>query len=190
MKKIVLTGAPSSGKSSALKHLMRLGWPKVAFVPETARVLLGAGYPTPAHGSLEQIHAFQKDILSLQASIEAAWDARAAQLRHLVLDRGRPDGAGFWPAGEEDYFRSFSMNAAHELSRYDHVLFLALPPEGDFGAQDAERFHDYAQSLEVEQRLNALWARHPGFELVPAQPSLEAKIALVEERVRVLMGQL
>lgn len=186
---IVLSGAPSAGKSTALRHLQALGWPGVGFVPESARVLLAAGYPVPSHDDPAQGHAFQREILSLQAGLEAAWNARADRVGHLILDRGRPDGAGFWPAGEADYFRSFGLDAAAELARYDHVLFLELPSEDHFGTIDAERFHDYAQSVEAGRRLEALWAKHPGFERIPAQPLLADKIALVERRVRQLIGR-
>ena len=187
--KIVLSGAPSSGKSSSMEALMKLHGERVALVPESAVVLLAGGFPAPSHNDIEQIRAFQRAIIAVQENLEIVIERRHPQATHFVLDRAKLDGAGFWPPGAEDYYRQFGVDPIKELAKYDHVLFLELPTAESFGGVSEKRFHDYNQSLESERRLRQVWSAHPRFQTVPAQATLEAKVAMVVGLVQKLMAK-
>ncbi|MBO9666975.1 MAG: ATP-binding protein [Bdellovibrio sp.] len=176
--KIVLTGAPSSGKSSALTEIAKLG-SKIALVPESAVVLLKGGFPAPAHDDLEQIKAFQSAILTVQESLESICSRKNPDATHMVLDRAKLDGSAFWPPGIEDYLKNFPVKLNEELAKYDYVLFLELPKQEHFGGVHQARFHNFAQSLESERRLEEVWGQHPNFIRIPAEEDFDKKIQAV-----------
>ena len=178
-KKIVLTGAPSSGKTSVLQELQKKELPHVVLVPESAVVLLSGGFPAPAHGDLGQIRVFQESILSLQKNIEVIFEAKYPDATHFVLDRASLDGAAFWPPGPDDFWKTFSLDYQRELLNYAAVVFLEMPPEEFFGGVHKARFHNYQQSYESGLVLEKIWSQHPRFIKVPAQRDFQKKLDLV-----------
>ncbi|WP_413578759.1 AAA family ATPase [Bdellovibrio sp. HCB290] len=175
VKKIVLTGAPSSGKSSALAAIEALNFPSVVLVPESAVVLLKGGFPAPAHDDLEQIRAFQNSILTVQENLEGISLRRQPKATHMILDRAKMDGAAFWPPGVEDYLKNFPVKIEDELAKYDHVIFLDMPPQEFFGGVNQSRFHNFEQSLESQQRLLQVWGKHQSFKRIEAQKDFSKK---------------
>lgn len=185
--KIVLTGAPSSGKSSVLAELQKLSLPNLVLVPESAVVLLAGGFPAPSHDDLEQIAAFQKTIIHVQDNLEVVCSRKHPLATHMVLDRAKLDGAGFWPPGPEDYLKRFQVNKDEELAKYDVVLFLELPTKELFGGTNLARFHNFEQSLESERRLEQVWSAHPGFQKVSAKKDFAEKVSDIVSIIRGLM---
>ncbi|WP_413586036.1 AAA family ATPase [Bdellovibrio sp. HCB274] len=175
VKKIVLTGAPSSGKSSALVAIEQLNLPHVALVPESAVVLLKGGFPAPAHDDLEQIRAFQKSILVVQENLEDICMRRTPNATHMILDRAKLDGAAFWPPGVVDYLSNFPVQVDEELAKYDHVIFLDMPPQEFFGGVNQARFHNFEQSMESQQRLLQVWGKHKSFTRIAAEKDFGKK---------------
>ncbi len=184
MTKIVLTGAPSSGKSSALEAIAVLNLEYVSLVPESAVVLLKGGFPAPAHEDLEQIRAFQKSILTVQENLEDICARKNPGATHMILDRAKLDGAAFWPPGIEDYLGNFPVRIDEELSKYDHVLFLELPKKEHFGGVHQSRFHNYEQSLESERRLEKVWGAHPSFIRIEAHQDFNKKIQAIMDTLK------
>jgi hypothetical protein len=174
--KIVLTGAPSSGKSSTLAELARQKRPDITTVPESAIVLLAGGYPAPAHEDLEQIRAFQQLILHVQASLEFTFARKNPNSKHFIFDRAELDGGGFWPKGPDDYFKMFNLDPAKLLNKYDAVIFMELPDPTAFGGTGKERFHDYEQSRASGKVLEKIWSGHSRFIRVPAAKKFEDKV--------------
>lgn len=185
-KKIVMTGAPSSGKSTALEEIRKVFGDQVVLVPESAVVLLAGGFPAPAHGDLEQIRCFQKAILAVQENLEDIFERKNTTGSPSVLDRAKLDGAGFWPPGPQDYLKNFGLDLAQELARYDHVLFLELPEEKYFGGVLQTRFHNYEQSKASEKKLAEVWSQHPSFLRIPAQADFNKKIEHIIQTIKAL----
>lgn len=179
MKKqqIIITGAPSSGKSSTLIQLARVLSDEVIIIPESAVVLLAGGFPSPSHEDIEQIRAFQKAIIQVQIGLELIFSKQNPDANWMVLDRGIIDGAGFWPEGPDAFFEEFNLNQDKALARYDFVLFFELPKKEAFGGINHVRFHNYEQSLESEKNLKKVWGKHPHFIEIRATEIFEDKIA-------------
>src|SRR3989338_6530738 len=106
LKKIVFTGAPSSGKSTAIEALSGFS-KKLVIVPETASLLLAGGYPPPDVGNLNQVRTFQKIILDLEKNLEEMFAYKNPKATHMILDRAILDGVGYWPKGPEAFLREF-----------------------------------------------------------------------------------
>jgi predicted ATPase len=175
-QRIVLTGAPSTGKSTTLARLPDSLEGNAVIVPESAVVLLAGGFPAPEHNDIEQIRAFQNAIIPVQNGIEMIFDKQNPQANLTIYDRGLIDGAGFWPLGPDDYLKGFAVDVTKEFAKYNYVLFFELPNEKFYGGINRLRFHDYAQSLECEKVLKQIWSKHPHFILISATDEFEDKI--------------
>lgn len=184
VKKIVLTGAPSSGKSSALAAIEALNLPHLTLVPESAVVLLKGGFPAPAHDDLEQIRFFQKSILTVQENLEDICARKTPQATHMILDRAKLDGAAFWPPGIEDYLKNFPVHLDEEYEKYDHVLFLEMPKQEFFGGVHQARFHNFEQSMESQRRLEKVWGAHSSFKRIAAHEDFNKKIQAILEALK------
>lgn len=187
LKRIVLTGAPSTGKSSVMKELKREFGDKVLLVPESAVVLLSGGYPPPQHADIEQIRCFQQAILHVQAGLEFSLPRQNPGAEFMVFDRGSLDGAGFWPNGPADFLNYFQVDLQNEYAKFTDVLFLQLPTPEMFGGINDLRFHNFEQSLLSEKQLEEVWQGHTRFKKVPAQPSLEEKIKSVVSHIKQIL---
>jgi predicted ATPase len=186
VKKIVLTGAPSSGKSSALNAIDALELPHLTLVPESAVVLLKGGFPAPAHDDLEQIRCFQKSILTVQENLEDICARKTPQATYMILDRAKLDGAAFWPPGIEDYLKNFPVRIDEELAKYDHVLFLEMPNKEFFGGVHQSRFHNFEQSMESQRRLEKVWGGHKSFHRIAAHEDFNKKIEEILQKLKEL----
>jgi hypothetical protein len=186
MTKIVLTGAPSSGKSSALDAIAGLKLEHIVLVPESAVVLLKGGFPAPSHDDLEQIRNFQNSILTVQENLEDICSRKNPRASHMILDRAKLDGAAFWPPGIEDYLQNFPVRIDQELTKYDQILFLELPKKEHFGGVHQARFHNFEQSLESERRLEKVWGGHPNFIRIAAHQDFDKKIQSIIDTLKKL----
>lgn len=116
----VITGAPSSGKTSVIQFLANHGY---VTAPEVARELIALGL---LHGhTLQEIRAdalsLQRDILKMTLARELTLDP--AQL--LFMDRGLPDSITYFRLGG---FESLEAKAAAQIFRYRAVfIFNRLP---------------------------------------------------------------
>jgi predicted ABC-type ATPase len=177
-QQIVITGAPSSGKSTTMIRLSSVLGDQAVMVPESAVILLSGGFPAPEHDDLEQIRAFQKAIIQTQSSIEIVFTLQNPNASLMIFDRGGLDGAGFWPLGPNDFLTEFKIDVAKEYAQYDYVLFFELPDRKAFGGINPLRFHDYEQSLESEKKLKTLWENHPHYIEIKATENFEDKIQM------------
>ena len=180
--KIVLTGAPGSGKSTIARELGRRHPGKFVVVPEAAtQVYLALGRKWNEL-TLEERRDAQRRMYVLQLSQEADTAARHPALA-MLLDRGTIDGAAYWPDGQAAFYRDFGTTESAEFARYDHIIVLETAAaigiyDGD--ASNEIRFEGAAEAIENSRMLAALWAGHADVTLVKAEHDLEQKIAAVE----------
>lgn len=183
LRKIVFSGAPSSGKSSVLAELQKKKRHDIILVPESAVLLLSGGYPAPDLSSLEQMKAFQGIIIQVQRSLENIFELKFPNACHMILDRAVLDGPAYWAPGIEDYYKTFGINLQEELSNYDAVVFFETPDSKFFGGTHEGRFHNYEQSAEIGTKQELIWSQHPRFYRVPAKESFSEKVKFAVELV-------
>lgn len=184
--RIVLTGGPGGGKTTAADLFRREIGERVVVVPEAATLLFAGGFPR-AKDELAQ-RAAQRAIFHVQRNLE---DVQAATYpgRVLLCDRGTVDGAAYWPDGDGDFFASVGTTIEAELSRYDAVLFFETAAAGGMSIEGGNptRNESLDEAVALDGRLRALWSRHPRFALVPHSSSFLRKmtsgVALLESIV-------
>ncbi len=174
--RIVLTGGPGGGKTTAAQLFRREIGERVVVVPETATMLFTGGFPR-----VEAPHAraaTQRAIFHAQRAIEDVQRARYPG-RVLLCDRGTIDGAAYWPREEPaDFFTTAGTTLEQELARYDAVLFFETAAAGDIEIEGGNptRTEDNAEARRLDARLRELWSQHSDFRFIPHSPSFFAKL--------------
>jgi predicted ATPase len=135
----VITGGPSSGKTTLLAELAKLGYPAV---PEMARLVIDDGFA--AGLSLEQIRAdekgFQETVFASKLALEAAFDPT----QEAFFDRGMQDSLAYYSS--YGWQPDKTMQAGMSKARYKTV-FLLEPL--DFFHNDGARTEDHDFTLRL-----------------------------------------
>ncbi|MBW2224851.1 MAG: ATP-binding protein [Deltaproteobacteria bacterium] len=174
--RIVLTGGPGCGKTTAADLFRREVGEKVVIVPETATMLFMGGFPRV--DSAPARTATQRAIFHAQAALE---DVQGALYpgRVLLCDRGTIDGAAFWPNdAPQGFFESLDTSLEQELERYDAVIFFESAAVGNISIEGGNpaRTESNEEARELDMRLRELWSKHPSFHFVPHSASFFAKL--------------
>jgi predicted ATPase len=175
--RIVLTGGPGGGKTTAADLFRREIGERVVVVPEAATMLFSGGFPRETNA--EAARAAQRAIYYVQRNLE---DVQRALFPHRILlcDRGTIDGAAYWPKDDGDFFEHVGSSLEEELLRYDAVIFFETAARGGLQIEGGNpiRNEDLQEAVELDHRLRKLWHHHPHFTLVPHMESFFKKITL------------
>jgi thymidylate kinase len=197
--RIVLTGGPCAGKSSALArvhaHLEAHGL-SVYRVPEASTLLLSGGIRVK-DAPLAHMVSFQVGIVRVQLALESAFDtfARAAGRPAVLLcDRGVIDGAAYLPrASWEDLLRGEGLDEVElRERRYTavvHLVTAAYGAEGAYGTlSNAVRYEDVEGARAVDLRLREAWRGHPRLCVIDNATDFEVKLRRVVAAVSHIVG--
>lgn len=173
--RIVLTGGPGGGKTTAADLFRREIGERVVVVPEAATLLFSGGFPRSS-----EVHArrsAQCAIYHVQRHLEDVQSALFPE-RILLCDRGTIDGAAYWPDEGPGFFEMLGSSEQAELERYDAVIFFESAAVGGISIEGGNptRIESAKQALELDRQLHHLWSKHPRFVLVPHNPSFIKKI--------------
>jgi len=175
--RIVLTGGPGGGKTTAADLFRREIGDQAIIVPESATILFAGGFPRVRESAAQR--STQRAIFEVQHSLE---DVQAALFpdRVQLCDRGTVDGGAYWPDGSDGFFGAMGSTHADELARYDVVLFFETAAVGGIGFEGGNRYRTESndEAIELDRHLRALWSVHPRFHLVPHQGSFLRKITV------------
>ena len=143
VSRIVLTGGPCAGKTSALSRIEQyfdeLGY-KVIIVPESATILINSGIRCFGSKALE-LFDFQNYILNMQLEHERFFEECAKSFKEdnkciIIYDRGTIDGNAFI---DNDSFNKLlqynNLSKIDLLDHYDLVIHLVSAAKG------AEKFY-------------------------------------------------
>lgn len=174
--KVVVTGGPGGGKTTAIDLFRRELVDQLTVVPEAATVLFSSGIqrvtPRP-----EVTMAIQKTIFGLQKNIEEIISCQNPN-KLLVCDRGTLDGLAYWPESEKSFFEQMGTTLQNELARYDAVIFFqtAAASGHDITSNNPYRNEDSQRAIELDEKLQKIWSQHHNFSLVKCNESFIKKI--------------
>ncbi len=174
--RIVLTGGPGGGKTTAADLFRREIGEKVVIVPEAGTMVFGGGFPRAK--SRLAVMAAQRAIFHVQRNLEQAQSALFPG-RILLCDRGTVDGGAYWPGDPSQFFKSLDTSLDHELARYDAVIFFESAAVGGMSIEGGNpvRNESIREAVALDKKLKELWSRHPKFVLIPHNPSFFKKIS-------------
>lgn len=190
--RIVLTGGPGGGKTTAADLFRREIGEEVVIVPEAATMMFTGGFPR--FENIDALQAAQRAIYHVQRNLEDIHSAQYPQ-RILLCDRGSVDGAAYWPGEEHTFFENLGSSIDQELSRYDGVIFFESAAVGglDIEGGNPARCETIEEAALIDRKLYNLWSRHPNFVTVHHNKSFFQKIsiglAMLEEMVTNLQRQ-
>lgn len=168
--KIVVTGGPCGGKTSALAYIKKtaevLGF-RVLTIGETATELIGGGVAPWTCATCATYQSFQIDLQMHKEEIFlAAAQGMDTEKLLLVCDRGLLDNRAYMT--EEEFFACLAARGdtlGEYLARYDAVFHLVTAAEGAekfySTKNNAARTETPAEARRVDERLLLAWREHP-----------------------------
>lgn len=187
-KKIVLTGGPGGGKTTALDLFRRELLDKVVIVPEAATLLFKHGIPRPQ--DFEGAMRTQLSIFYMQKNLEKIYRAQFPDST-LICDRGCVDSLAYWPEEQEKFLEKIAMTRAELFNRYDAVIFFesAACSGRDIHSNNPYRSEDEMEAIELNNKLRNIWEEHPHYFHVGSEKSFIDKITLGAKKIREVLNQ-
>lgn len=198
IKKIVLTGGPCAGKTTALvriiEHFSSLGF-KVFTIPEVPTLFTQAGmnYLTKNAGFF---YEGEKATLEVQLLLEDKFTRMARECQKpsiIVCDRGALDISAYMtPEMWEQITRSVGTTTPELRDRYDAVLHLVSAADG------AEQFYTTANNASrnesnddeglriarlLDKKVIHAWTGHPHLRVINNHEDFEAKMHRVLKEI-------
>lgn len=201
LHRIVLTGGPCAGKTTALvharEHLEKLGI-KTFVVPEVATMLINGGVDFSFDP--DEYTDIQKSMLRLQLTTEDAFLKRARQLQRggfhcaVIYDRGAMDFAAYnkpeeWLAMLDEM--NFSVIGLRDRA-YDgiiHMMTAALGAEEFYTTENnTARRESPEQAAALDRRVMEAWTGHPHLSIIGNEGGFEAKLKMVVAALSRIVG--
>ena len=202
--KIVLTGGPCAGKTTALvrviEHFSSLGF-KVFTIPEVPTLFTQAGmnYLTQNMGFF---YEGEKATLEIQLALEDKFMRMAQECTEqpciIVCDRGAMDSSAYMaPEMWEQITRAVGTSTAELRQRYDAVLHLVSAADG------AEQYYTTANNPRRNEQMNEeglriarsldkkvikAWTGHPHLRVINNHDNFDNKMNRVLKEISAVLG--
>lgn len=196
--KIVLTGGPCAGKTSALakieEHFTDLGY-KVLIVSESATELIKGGTTPSRDLSMEQ---FQEIILQYQMMKEQTYDKIAYNLNTdkciIIYDRGLMDNSAYISdIAFTTILENLNLSKLDLLDRYDLVIHLVTAASGakEFYtlSNNTSRSETIEEAIMLDQKNMNAWKGHRNFCIIDNSTTFSSKLNKVIEQIENLIGK-
>lgn len=198
VKKIVLTGGPCAGKTTALvkimEHFSSRGF-KVFTIPEVPTIFLQAGmdYLTT---NQRWFYEGEKDTLKTQLALEDYFSAMAQTIGDPVLivcDRGALDISTYLPSEMWERITSLcGVTTAQLRARYDAVLHLVSAADGAEKYYNTTTNEKRTEGLEkarmLDRKVIQAWAGHPHHRVINNHDNFDTKINRVIKEISSVLG--
>jgi thymidylate kinase len=173
--KIVITGGPGGGKTTAIDLFRREFLDRVSVVPESATTIFSSGIKRSQQK--DEVKATQLAIFSLQKSMENLVTIQNPT-HSLICDRGTLDGLAYWPNSEESFFKMINSTFEKELNSYSAVIFFetAAHEGSDITSNNPYRTEDNLKAIELDKKLCKIWGKHAHFYHIKSNHSFVDKI--------------
>lgn len=186
--RIVLTGAPCSGKSTAMRRLKEDLGSIVHSVPEVASIVIAQVGISPPFDDPFMLRRFQQTIYKVQTTFQEVSEmtARREGKHALLLDRGTVDNAAYLKGGLDEFEAISRTNRAYEFSQYDLVVCLDVPPEGiyqEMASNNPARSEPYEEAVALGERFVLIWSEHPNMTRIRSSGSWDEKYAAIRHTI-------
>ncbi len=195
MKKIVVTGGPCAGKTTAIefikKELSQKGY-LVLCIPETASELILGGVTPWGMNSLD----YQLCQMKLQLYKEAIFEEAALKMGNtdktvIICDRGMMDNKAYMT--DEDFLKAFEIlgiTIPDMMARYDSIIHMetAAKDSGDSYtlSNNHARTESKEQAISLDDTLIDIWKNHPSFKIIKTTKDFGEKTKALAELITTL----
>ena len=198
ISRIVITGGPCAGKTTALSWIQNAFSEKgyqVVFVPETATELISGG---AAPWLCTEGKHFQTGLIRLQLAKEEAFAYIAGKMSAgkilLVMDRGALDNKAYMSPLDFQYvMQTLGTNEVALRDHYDAVFHLVTAARG------AEEFYTLAnnqartetpeQATALDDKLIAAWTGHPHLRIIDNSTDFNKKMLRLIAEISSFLGE-
>lgn len=199
--KVVITGGPCAGKTSALNTLINHFSPdfRVYAIPEAATMTFNSGFTiVQKESTKENNKTFNKSIIQFQMDMEKYFESLASYSEKRVLllcDRGVCDNFIYCMEDnakkivkETGWSKNYLLN-----DRYDLVLHLVTAANGaeEYYTLDnnAARSESKEEAIILDKKLQEAWMAHPNFEIIDnSEKGFQNKLNKVINSIRRLVN--
>ena len=198
ISKIVLTGGPCAGKTTALtwinNYFSKRGY-TVLFVPETATELITNGVAPWTCGTNYDYQTFQ---MKLQKVKEQIFDDAARTMKSdkiiIVCDRGILDNKAYMKDVEfKRLLKEFGTNETKERDSYDAVFHLVSAAKGKQEvytlANNAARTESVEDAKKLDDKIISAWTGHPHFRIIDNSTEFEEKLERLLKEIASFLGE-
>ena len=196
--KIVITGGPCAGKSTAMSWVQnaftQMGY-TVLFVPETATELITGGVAPWTCGTNGE---YQKCQLRLQLDKEKVFEQAAktmdVQKVLIVCDRGALDNKAYMDSIEfAQVLEYLGTNEIELRDNYDAVFHLVTAAKGaeEFytTANNSARTETIDEAAALDDKLISAWTGHPHLRVVDNSSNFEDKMKRLIAEISSFLGE-
>jgi len=198
ISKIVITGGPCAGKSTAMSWVQnaftQMGY-TVLFVPETATELITGGVAPWTCGTNAE---YQKCQLKLQMEKEKIFEQAArtmpAEKILIVCDRGTLDNKAYMNEAEfAEAMEYIGTNEVELRDNYDAVFHLVTAAKGAEAfyttANNEARTETVEEATVLDDKLISAWTGHPHLRVIDNTRSFEDKMKKLLAEISSFLGE-
>ena len=198
ISKIVLTGGPCAGKTTALtwinNYFSKRGY-TVLFVPETATELITNGV---APWTCETNYDYQRFQIRLQKIKEQIFDDAAKKMKNdkilIVCDRGILDNKAYMKDVEfKRVLNEFGTSETQERDSYDAIFHLVSAAKGKENlytlANNIARTETIEEARELDNKIISAWTGHPHFRIIDNSTEFEEKLERLLKEITSFLGE-
>ena len=198
ISKIVITGGPCAGKSTAMSRIQsaftEMGY-TVLFIPETATELICGGVAPWTCGTNAD---YQKCQLKLQIEKEKVFETAALTMASekilIVCDRGALDNKAYMNDSEfAEAVLHIGSNEVELRDSYDAVFHLVSAAKGaeEFytTANNPARTETLEEAAALDDRLISAWTGHPHLRVIDNSSDFEDKMKNLITEISSFLGE-
>lgn len=198
IKKIVITGGPCAGKTTAMSWIQNAFTKRgytVLFVPETATELISGGVCPWTCGTNKD---YQRGQLRLQKTKEEVFEAAAKTMPNerilIVCDRGMADNHAYMTDEEyNDLLAELGLTEVGVRDNYDAVFHLVTAACGaeEFysNANNAARYETVEEAIALDNRLLSCWVGHQHLRVIDNSTDFETKLVRLISEISCFLGE-
>ena len=196
--KIVITGGPCAGKTTAMSWIQnaftKLGY-TVLFVDETATQLITGGAAPWLNQSNRD---FQWHLIQLQEAKERAFEEIARTMKSskvlIVCDRAAMDNCAYMTEQEFGWvLKQMQTSKVALRDQYDAVFHLVTAAKGAEKyytlANNQARTETVEEAAALDDKLIAAWTGHPHFRVIDNSTGFEEKMLRLIREITVFLGE-
>lgn len=197
IKKIVLTGGPCAGKTTAMNWIQNFfqkqGY-KVLFIPEAATSLIIGGI-TPAEVSTN--YDFQNMIFAHQLHLEELFEKSCSYFNKekilLVCDRGLLDNKAYMTNRDfKHLLKQYNLTESKIMDRYDAVFHLVTAAKGAkeyYNLDNPARQESIDEAKRLDDAIVSSWTGHSHLRVIDNKVDFENKMKKLLTEISSVLGE-